>query len=202
MKLIGLTGGIGSGKSTVATLCRERGWRIVDADAIARDVVQPGQPALSELAAAFGKDILLADGQLNRKELARRAFADKEHTELLNSITHPRIQEETQRQFAAAPGDGCDFAVYDMPLLVDNGLDKDMDCVIVVDVAPEERVRRLITSRGLEEDDARRRIAAQVPDEVRLAAATHVIDNNGTLDQLRERTIEVMDRIAAESPKV
>lgn len=202
MKLIGLTGGIGSGKSTVATLCRERGWRIVDADAIARDVVQPGQPALSELAAAFGKDILLADGQLNRKELARRAFADKEHTELLNSITHPRIQEETQRQFAAARGDGCDFAVYDMPLLVDNGLDKDMDCVIVVDVAPEERVRRLITSRGLEEDDARRRIAAQVPDEVRLAAATHFIDNNGTLDQLRERTIEVMDRIAAESPKV
>ena len=126
MKLIGLTGGIGSGKSTVASLCRERGWRVVDADGIARDVVKPGKPALSELAAAFGEEILLADGSLNRKELARRAFADKEHTELLNSITHPRIQEETQRQFATARGDGCDFAVYDMPLLVDNGLDKDM----------------------------------------------------------------------------
>lgn len=202
MKLIGLTGGIGSGKSTVASLCRERGWRVVDADGIARDVVKPGKPALSELVAAFGEEILLADGSLNRKELARRAFADKEHTELLNSITHPRIQEETQRQFATARGDGCDFAVYDMPLLVDNGLDKDMDYVIVVDVDPEERVRRLVAFRGIEEEDARRRIAAQVPDEVRLAAATHVIDNNGTLDQLRVRTTEVLDRIEAESPKV
>ena len=199
MKLIGLTGGIGSGKSTVATLCRERGWRVVDADGIARDVVKPGRPALAELAAAFGEDILLADGSLNRKELARRAFVDKEHTELLNSITHPRIQAETQRQFDEAREEGYDFAVYDMPLLVDNGLDKDMDYVIVVDVAVEERVRRLVTSRGLEEDDARRRIAAQVTDEVRLAAATHVIDNNGTLEQLRARAAEVMNRIEAVS---
>ncbi|MCG7468393.1 dephospho-CoA kinase [Corynebacterium sp. ACRPE] len=199
MKLIGLTGGIGSGKSTVATLCRERGWRVVDADGIARDVVKPGRPALAELAAAFGEDILLADGSLNRKELAQRAFVDKEHTELLNSITHPRIQAETQRQFDEAREEGYDFAVYDMPLLVDNGLDKDMDYVIVVDLAVEERVRRLVTSRGLEEDDARRRIAAQVTDEVRLAAATHVIDNNGTLEQLRARAAEVMNRIEAES---
>lgn len=199
MKLIGLTGGIGSGKSTVAKICRERGWRVVDADGIARDVVKPGRPALAELAAAFGEDILLADGSLNRKELARRAFVDKEHTELLNSITHPRIQAETQRQFEEAREEGYDFAVYDMPLLVDNGLDKDMDYVIVVDVAVEERVRRLVTSRGLEEDDARRRIAAQVTDEVRLAAATHVIDNNGTLEQLRARAAEVMNRIEAES---
>ena len=199
MKLIGLTGGIGSGKSTVATLCRERGWRVVDADGIARDVVKPGRSALAELAAAFGEDILLADGSLNRKELAQRAFVDKEHTELLNSITHPRIQAETQRQFDEAREEGYDFAVYDMPLLVDNGLDKDMDYVIVVDLAVEERVRRLVTSRGLEEDDARRRIAAQVTDEVRLAAATHVIDNNGTLEQLRARAAEVMNRIEAES---
>lgn len=199
MKLIGLTGGIGSGKSTVARICRERAWRVVDADGIARDVVKPGRPALAELAAAFGEDILLADGSLNRKELARRAFVDKEHTELLNSITHPRIQAETQRQFEEAREEGYDFAVYDMPLLVDNGLDKDMDYVIVVDVAVEERVRRLVTSRGLEEDDARRRIAAQVTDEVRLAAATHVIDNNGTLEQLRARAAEVMNRIEAES---
>lgn len=172
---------------------------MVDADGIARDVVKPGRPALAELAAAFGEDILLADGSLNRKELAKRAFADKEHTELLNSITHPRIQAETQRQFAEAREEGYDFAVYDMPLLVDNGLDKDMDFVIVVDVAVEERVRRLVALRGLEEDDARRRIAAQVTDEVRLAAATHVIDNNGTLEQLRARATEVMNRIEAES---
>lgn len=199
MKLIGLTGGIGSGKSTVAKICRERGWKVVDADGIARDVVKPGRPALAELAAAFGEDILLADGSLNRKELATRAFVDKEHTELLNSITHPRIQAETQRRFAEAREEGYDFVVYDMPLLVDNGLDKDMDYVIVVDVAVEERVRRLAASRGLEEEDARRRIAAQVTDEVRLAAATHVIDNNGTLEQLRARAVEVMNRIEADS---
>ena len=199
MKLIGLTGGIGSGKSTVARICRERGWKVVDADGIARDVVKPGRPALAELAAAFGEDILLADGSLNRKELATRAFVDKEHTELLNSITHPRIQAETQRRFAEAREEGYDFVVYDMPLLVDNGLDKDMDYVIVVDVAVEERVRRLAASRGLEEEDARRRIAAQVTDEVRLAAATHVIDNNGTLEQLRARAVEVMNRIEADS---
>ena len=202
MELIGLTGGIGSGKSTVATLCRERGWRVVDADRIARDVVEPGKPALSELASAFGEDILLADGSLNRKELARRAFVDKEHTELLNSITHPRIHEETQRQFALTREEGYGFAVYDMPLLVDNGLDKDMDYVIVVDVDEEERVRRLVASRGLEEEDARRRIAAQVPDEVRRAAATYIIDNNGSLEQLRARTNEVLDSIESESPKV
>ncbi|MER0078615.1 dephospho-CoA kinase [Corynebacterium sp. KPL2830] len=199
MKLIGLTGGIGSGKSTVAKLCAQRGWRVVDADRIARDIVKPGQPALAELAEKFGEDILQEDGSLDRKELARRAFVDKEHTELLNSITHPRIQEETQRQFAAAREEGFDFTVYDMPLLVDNGLDADMDFVIVVDVEPEERVRRLVDFRGLDEADARKRINAQISDEKRLSAASHVIDNNGTQEQLAERTAAVCDEIEAAS---
>ncbi|WP_284782994.1 dephospho-CoA kinase [Corynebacterium rhinophilum] len=199
MKLIGLTGGIGSGKSTVAKLCAQRGWRVVDADCIARDIVKPGQPALAELAEKFGEDILQEDGSLDRKELARRAFVDKEHTELLNSITHPRIQEETQRQFAVAREEGVDFTVYDMPLLVDNGLDGDMDFVIVVDVDPEERVRRLVEFRGLDEADARKRINAQISDDKRLAAASHVIDNNGTQEQLAERAAEVCDEIEAAS---
>ncbi|MER0000656.1 MULTISPECIES: dephospho-CoA kinase [Corynebacterium] len=199
MKLIGLTGGIGSGKSTVAKLCAQRGWRVVDADCIARDIVKPGQPALAELAEKFGEDILQEDGSLDRKELARRAFVDKEHTELLNSITHPRIQEETQRRFAAAREEGVDFTVYDMPLLVDNGLDGDMDFVIVVDVDPEERVRRLVEFRGLDEADARKRINAQISDDKRLAAASHVIDNNGTQEQLAERAAEVCDEIEAAS---
>lgn len=199
MKLIGLTGGIGSGKSTVAKLCAQRGWRVVDADRIARDIVKPGQPALAELAEKFGQDILQEDGSLDRKELARRAFVDKEHTELLNSITHPRIQKETQRQFAAAREEGVDFTVYDMPLLVDNGLDGDMDFVIVVDVDPEERVRRLVEFRGLDEADARKRINAQISDEKRLSAASHVIDNNGTQEQLAERAAAVCDEIEAAS---
>ncbi|MCQ9329963.1 dephospho-CoA kinase [Corynebacterium phoceense] len=193
MKLIGLTGGIGSGKSTVARLLAERGWSVVDADQIAREIVEPGEPALAELVEAFGADILGEAGTLQRAELARRAFVDAEHTAKLNAITHPRIQERTQERFAEARVAGVEYCVYDMPLLVDNGLDRDMDEVLVVDVDVEERVRRLVAHRGLDEADARRRIAQQVPDEVRLAAATYVIDNNGVLEDLAPQ----VDSIAA-----
>lgn len=195
MKLIGLTGGIGSGKSTVAQLLVEQGWALVDADRIARDIVEPGQPALAELAEAFGEDILRADGSLDRGLLASRAFASREKTDLLNSITHPRIHEETQARFAAARRAGEEFVVYDMPLLVDNGLHKDMDATIVVDVDVEERVRRLVEFRGLEEDDARRRIAAQIPDDVRRAAADVLIDNNGPREALDAQVAEAVEEL-------
>ena len=195
MKLIGLTGGIGSGKSTVAQLLVEQGWALVDADRIARDIVEPGQPALAELAEAFGEDILRADGTLDRGLLASRAFASREKTDLLNSITHPRIHEETQARFDAARRAGEEFVVYDMPLLVDNGLHKDMDATIVVDVDVEERVRRLVEFRGLEEDDARRRIAAQIPDDVRRAAADLLIDNNGPREALDAQVAEAVEEL-------
>ena len=194
MKLIGLTGGIGSGKSTVARLLERRGWRVVDADQIARDIVKPGEPALAELADAFGAGILGPDQELNRAELARRAFRDAEHTQLLNQITHPRIEARTQELFAQARAEGVEYCVYDMPLLVDKGLDQDMDFVIVVDVEVEERVRRLVTYRGLDEADARARIARQIPDAQRMAAATHIIDNNGPLDALDAQ----VERVAAD----
>lgn len=195
MKLIGLTGGIGSGKSTVAQLLVEQGWALVDADRIARDIVEPGQPALAELAEAFGEDILRADGSLDRGLLASRAFASREKTDLLNSITHPRIHEETQARFAAARRAGEEFVVYDMPLLVDNVLHKDMDATIVVDVDMEERVRRLVEFRGLEEDDARRRIAAQIPDDVRRAAADVLIDNNGPREALDAQVAAAVEEL-------
>ncbi len=195
MQMIGLTGGIGSGKSTVARALAQRGWCVVDADGVAREVVEPGQPALGELAQAFGPDILRADGSLDRAKLARRAFVDEEHTQLLNSITHPRIKAETNRLFAEARAAGVEYCVYDMPLLVDLGLHRDMDCVIVVDVAVEERVRRLVDSRGLDEADARWRIAAQIPDAQRNAAATYLIDNNGTPAQLADAVDKVAARI-------
>lgn len=190
MRLIGLTGGIGSGKTTVARMLGDRGFHVVDADAIARDIVAPGSPALQELSESFGSGILLPDGSLNRGELAARAFVDKEHTALLNSITHPRIQEETQKRIAAAPGD----VIYDMPLLVDNDLHHDMDLVIVVDVDPETRVKRL-AGRGIGEEDARRRIAAQIPDEVRRAAADIIIDNNGSVEDLLPQVEAAIARI-------
>lgn len=197
MKIIGLTGGIGSGKSTVAQLLEQQGWVLVDADRIARDIVEPGQPALTELADAFGQDILLPNGSLDRGLLASRAFASREKTDLLNSITHPRIQEETQARFEAARQGGADFVVYDMPLLVDKGLHKDMDATIVVDVDVEERVRRLVEYRGLDEGDARRRIAAQIPDDVRRAAADFVIDNNGPREALDAQVAGVAGKLRA-----
>lgn len=194
---VGLTGGIGSGKSTVAGMLAEHDIPVVDADLIARQIVEPGQPALRELAEAFGRDILHADGSLNRAELARRAFVDEEHTLLLNSITHPRIRAETERRFDAAAQAGASSVLYDMPLLVDNGLHTGMDLTIVVDVDVETRVKRLISSRGLDEQDVRRRIAAQIDDETRRAAADVIIDNNGGLDALAPQIELVMVRIRA-----
>lgn len=195
MLRIGLTGGIGSGKTTVADLLRSHGLPIIDADLIARDIVKPGQPALAELVQAFGHDILNEDGSLNRSLLASRAFVDAEHTELLNSITHPRIQAETARRFAAAEAAGEKAVVYDMPLLVDNGLHKAMDLVVVVDVDAETRVARLVAWRGLTEEDARRRLDAQISDEERLAAADVVIDNNGNLESLDRQVADLIERI-------
>ena len=190
--MIGLTGGIGSGKSTVAALLAEHGFPVVDADQLAREVVEPGQPALAELAEAFGQDVLHDDGSLNRPELAARAFVDKEHTELLNSITHPRIRQLREQCFRQAADAGADAVVYDMPLLVEQGVDKHMDLTVVVDVDVEERIRRLVSTRGLTEEDARRRIAAQVDDAERLAAADVVIDNNGPVEALGEQVEQLV----------
>ena len=181
----------------MAQLLVRHGWELVDADQIARDIVEPGQPALAELADAFGEDILQADGSLDRGQLASRAFASREKTNLLNSITHPRIQEETQARFDSARRAGADFVVYDMPLLVDKGLHKDMDATIVVDVEVAERVRRLVEYRGLDEEDARRRIAAQIPDDVRRAAADFIIDNNGARDKLDSQVDGLVEKLRA-----
>ena len=187
MLLIGLTGGIGSGKSTVAAMLLDQGIRVVDADQIAREVVEPGQPALAELVEVFGQGILNDDGSLNRQELANRAFATEEATNALNAITHPRIEQETQRQFDLAAAEKENFLVYDMPLLVERGLHEEMDMVIVVHADIEERVRRLVEHRGLDEDDVRRRMSHQVDDVTRLASADVLIDNNGSVDHLRKQ---------------
>lgn len=184
MKLVGLTGGIGSGKSTVARMLTDAGFPVVDADKIAREIMEPGSPVLDRVAAQFGDDLILDDGSLDRAGLAARAFATKDATEKLNSITHPAIRAESQRRFDAAAQRGEAAVIYDMPLLVDIGLNKDMDLTVVVDVDVEERVRRLVHSRGLSEQDARARIAQQVDDETRLAAADIIIDNNGGIEDL------------------
>lgn len=195
MKKVGLTGGIGSGKSTVARMLGGAGFAVVDADQVARDIMEPGSPVLEEVAAAFGADLIGDDGALDRGELARRAFATTEDTQRLNAITHPAIRAETERRFAAAEEAGEQAVIYDMPLLVDLGLNQDMDLTVVVDVDKEERIRRLVDKRGLDEADARARMAQQIDDATRLAAADVVIDNNGPLDALEPQVAALIKKI-------
>ena len=195
VKKVGLTGGIGSGKSTVARMLGGAGFAVVDADQIARDIMEPGSPVLDEVAAEFGADLIGADGALNRGELARRAFATTEDTKRLNAITHPAIRAESERRFAAAEAAGEQAVIYDMPLLVDLGLYQDMDLTVVVDVDKEERIRRLVAKRGLDEADARARMAQQIDDEARLAAADVVIDNNSPLDALEPQVAALVEKI-------
>ncbi len=177
---IGLTGGIGSGKSTVAGLLAERGAVIIDADQIARELVEPGEPALGALFAEFGPRILHEDGSLNRGELASMAFADEQGTARLNAIMHPRINAESGRRLAQTQAD---VVVYDMPLLVETGQQEAVDVVLVVDVPVETQVLRAVGSRGMDEADVRRRIEVQATREERIAHADAVIDNSGTVDQ-------------------
>ena len=195
MKEVGLTGGIGSGKSTVARMLGGAGFAVVDADQVARDIMTPDSPVLEEVAAAFGADLIGDDGALDRGELARRAFATTEDTQRLNAITHPAIRAESERRFAAAEEAGEQAVIYDMPLLVDLGLNQDMDLTVVVDVDKEERIRRLVDKRGLDEADARARMAQQIDDATRLAAADVVIDNNGPLDALEPQVAALIKKI-------
>ena len=197
MKRIGLTGGIGSGKSTVAGKLADAGLPVVDADQIARDIMEPGSPVLDEVAREFGADLIGSDGALDRAGLAKRAFVSEEATQKLNTITHPAIRREADRQFAELEAAGADAVVYDMPLLVELGLHESMDLTVVVDVDEDERVRRLVSARGLDEDDARARIARQIDTETRLAAADVVIDNNGPVEALGPQVKELLERIEA-----
>lgn len=181
MRRIGLTGGIGSGKSTVAAMLEARGAVIIDADAIARELVEPGQPALDALVREFGTTILQLDGSLSRASLASLAFRDPEATDRLNAIMHPLIAEESRRRMDAAPVDA--VIVYDMPLLVETGQQSLVDAVVVVDVPEEVQVERAVGLRGLEEQDVRRRIGLQSTRENRRAVADIVIDNSGSRDE-------------------
>jgi dephospho-CoA kinase len=188
---IGLTGGIGSGKSTVSRLLVQRGAVLVDADVLAREVVAPGTPGLAAVVEAFGEGVVGADGSLDRPALAAVVFADPEARRRLDGIVHPLVRRRAADLVAAAPGDA--VVVQDVPLLVETGQAAAFDLVLVVEAAPEIRVARLV-ERGLAEDDARARIAAQATDEQRRAVADVVIDNSGTLEQLTEQ----VDRFWAE----
>lgn len=182
MLRVGLTGGIGAGKSTVATRLAEHGALLIDADKIAREVVEPGNPALEEIVSAFGADVLASDGGLDRPALAAKAFADNEARQRLNAIVHPRVGERTAELLAGAHEDA--VVVHDIPLLVEGGLAPSYHLVIVVDAPEEVRVRRLVEARGMAEGDVRSRIAAQATVEQRRAAADVWLDNSGAQDEV------------------
>ncbi|PRY61540.1 dephospho-CoA kinase [Knoellia remsis] len=182
MLRVGLTGGIGSGKSTVARALRDLGAVVVDADAVAREVVEPGMPALAAIRERFGDSVFGADGALDRPALGRVVFADPQALADLEGITHPVIWARTADLIAAAPDDA--IVVHDMPLIVEKGMGADYHLVLVVGVDAETRVERLVRDRGMTPEDAHARIAAQADDDARRAAADVWLDNNGTPEQL------------------
>ncbi len=182
---VGLTGGIGSGKSTVAAMFADKGATIVDADALARRVVEPGSPVLARLAEEFGSDIVNSDGTLDRALLAERAFASERGTRHLNEITHPAIRELAEVELEAGEA-SAPVVVYEMPLLVETGQVSLVDLVVVVDVPESVQVERAV-ARGLSDDDVHARMSRQASRERRLDAADHVIDNAGTVAQTQRQ---------------
>jgi dephospho-CoA kinase len=192
---VGLTGGIGSGKSTVSRFLVERGAVLIDGDALAREVVARGTPGLARVVEEFGPDLLTPDGDLDRAALGRIVFADEAARRQLEAITHPLIFEKYAELEAAAPPGA--LVVHDIPLLAESGRADTFDEVIVVDAPPELQVERMVRERGWTREEAESRIAAQASREDRLAIATYVIENTGTLDDLRTRVDEVYAALTA-----
>jgi dephospho-CoA kinase len=182
MYLIGLTGGIAAGKSTVAKRWAEHGAIEIDADQVAREVVEPGTVGLNSIVEHFGADVLTAIGELDRKELAGQIFSDSNKRELLNSILHPLIRERTKLLLAELPNDS--IVVYNVPLLVEASVDHPFDLVVTVEAPEEEQIRRLVQTRGLTESEARNRIAAQAKPVERAARADRILNSNQDINLL------------------
>ncbi|TQN31480.1 dephospho-CoA kinase [Haloactinospora alba] len=193
MLRVGLTGGIGSGKSEVSGCLAAHGALVIDADQIAREVVEPGTPGLDEVVAEFGTDVLTPEGTLDRPKLGEIVFADRERLERLNGIVHPRVGERTEELMEQAPPDA--VVVYDVPLLVENELQAMYDVVVVVDTPEDAQIQRVMTNRDMTEEQARARVRAQAPRERRRAAADIVIDNSGGLDDLSRQVADVWERL-------
>jgi dephospho-CoA kinase len=189
MLKVGLTGGIGAGKSEVSRLLVEHGALLIDADRIAREVVAPGTPGLAAVVDAFGADVLAPDGSLDRPRLGSIVFADPEKLAALNAIVHPLVGARSRELEKAAAQDA--VVIHDVPLLAENALRPLYDLVVVVDASPETQLDRLVRLRGMTEEDARARMAAQANREERLRIADVVIDNDVPLEQLERRVREV-----------
>lgn len=198
MPLVALTGGIASGKSTIATRLGEHGAVIVDADAIVREVQQPGSPVLAAIAAEFGAGMLTTDGSLDRAALGAKVFGDPAAVGRLNAIVHPAVRAESVRRFEEALGtDPGTVVVYDVPLLVEARVDDAWDLIVVAHAPADVRAERLVALRGLTLEAARARIASQVADDARLAVADVVIDTSGTMVDTLRQTDDLWRRLEA-----
>ncbi|ANW20715.1 dephospho-CoA kinase [Streptomyces clavuligerus] len=194
MVSVGLTGGIGAGKSEVSRLLESYGAVVIDADKIAREVVEPGTPGLAAVVESFGAGVLTPEGVLDRARLGSIVFADPERLAALNAIVHPLVGERSRELERSAAADA--VVVHDVPLLTENGLAPRYDLVIVVDAAPETQLERLVELRGMDESEARARMAAQATREQRRAIADVVIDNDGSREQLAAQVESVWAELA------
>lgn len=186
---VGLTGGVASGKSTVAAMLSELGATVIDADALAREVVAKGTSGLDRVVAEFGEELLTPEGELDRPVMGRLVFGDEQARKRLESIVHPLVFERIVALEEEAPRDG--VVVHDIPLLAENGRAGDFDAVIVVDAPAEVQLERMLADRGWTREDAESRMRAQATREDRLALATYVVENTGTREDLRRRVAEV-----------
>lgn len=193
---MGLTGGIAAGKSVVAGRLAELGATVVDADRVARDVVEPGTPALAAIAEHFGGEVIRSDGSLDRAALGAIIFTDPAKRAILNGITHPAVLAESHARFAAAAADGASVVVYDVPLLAEGTRADEFDLVVVVHASEQTRIERMVTLRGLGRSEALTRIGSQASDADRLAIADEVIDSDGTLQQTFDQVDALWARLS------
>lgn len=191
MLVVGLTGNIGSGKSTVARLLSERGATIIDADVLARRTVDPGTPAHAAIVARWGQEVVAADGTIDREALRRIVFGIPSELEALNDIVHPHVRAMRDELIEQARARGDQIVVCDIPLLFERGLVNDFDRIVLVDAPREVRLERLVRDRKLSHADAMEMIAAQMPSELKRARANHVIENTSTLQSLAGRVEEI-----------
>lgn len=192
MKWIGLTGGIASGKSTVAKILRDLGLPVIDADSLARRVVMPGAKGLMAIAQTFGEDFILPNGSLDRSKLGQLIFSESSHRLKLEGLLHPLIQELKQAERLELENKGCEIAFYDIPLLFEKDLARDFDKTILVYCTPQEQLKRLVERDGLSEVEAHRRIAAQLPIDSKMKLADFVIFNNGGQAELKANTLAIL----------
>ncbi|GAA4155053.1 hypothetical protein GCM10022286_03510 [Gryllotalpicola daejeonensis] len=200
MKLIALTGGIASGKSTVSARLAEHGAVILDADKLAREIVEPGQPALAKVVAEFGEHLLLPDGSLDRPALGSIVFNNSAALKTLNDITHPAVWELGQAKLRAIEAEDPNaIVIYDVPLLVEASAARPMqfEKIIVVNARRDERIRRMVADRGMSQAEAEARVGAQATDAERLAMADYVLDNDGTREELLDAVDELWATLSA-----